>query len=282
MAADLHIGIDDEKVLVSTYPLRTRTGRATRRRTGTVTEHLPVPPTGRSRDVRVTFLASLGLPMFFASALLYAVGLPWWLLAGVTATTLGLVWRRDARRSRRAVFAVPRDPAARVLRTAQERAAYVRAVTVARRVRRTWPALAGMIDPETADRSLTSALDDLATLLVRRQELRRLRTALAGVRQRDVPADSPAVLALDAQRAAAEELWLATAEPANRILRSIDAAALAGETFLHERQIGDTARRAERALSRLAAGAPPAESAPDLAARTTAVLNAYRELAAPQ
>jgi hypothetical protein len=33
------------------------------------------------------------------------------------------------------------------------------------------------------------------------------------------------------------------------------------------------------ALARLTAGAPPAESAPDLAERTRAVLDAYRELA---
>jgi hypothetical protein len=280
MPADLHIGMDAEKAVVSAYPIGTRTGRARRNRTGTVTEWLPVPPSGRSRDMRITFLARLSLPLFFLSAALYAAGVPWLLLAVVSGGTLAVVGRRDARRARRTTFEVPRDPAARVLRTAEEREAYARAVTVSRRVRRTWPLLGGMVDPVIADRSLTNALDDLATLLVRRQEIRRLRAGLDGVPRAAVPADSPAVLALEAQREQAEQLWLSTAEQANHILRSIDAAALAGETFLHERQIGETARRAERSLARLTAGAPPAGSAPDLADRTAAVLDAYRELAA--
>jgi hypothetical protein len=278
MTAELHIGIDADKAVVSAYGIRTRTGRARRHRTGTVIESVPLPPTGRDREMRVTFLARLGLPLVFLSALLYAAGLPWWLLAAATATTLGLVWRCDLRASRAATFALPRDPDARVLRTPQERAAYARAVAVARRVRRTWPRLAGMIDPETADRSLTRALDDLATLLVRRQEIRRLRAGLDGYRPPNIPADSPAVLAMQAQRERAEQLWRDTAEQANRILRGIDAAALAGETFLHERQLGETAQRAERVLARLTAGAPPADAAPELADRTAAVLDAYREL----
>ena len=109
MPADLHIGMDTEKVVVSAYPIRTRTGRARRNRTGTVTECLPVPPSGRSREMRVTFLARLGLPLFFLSAALYAAGVPWLLLAAGTAATLALVGRRDARRAQRATFEVPRD-----------------------------------------------------------------------------------------------------------------------------------------------------------------------------
>jgi hypothetical protein len=278
MTAELHIGLDSDKAVISAYGIRTRTGRARRHRTGTVIESVPVPPSGRSREMRVTFLARLGLPLVFLSAVLYAAGLPWWLLAAATAGTLGLVWRTDRRAGQTTTFALPRDPDARVLRTPEERAASARADAVARRVRRTWPRLTGMIDPELADRSLTYALDDLATLLVRRQEIRRLRAGLDGYRPPNIPADSPAALALDAQRERAEQLWLDTAEQANRILRSIDAAALAGETFLHERQMGETAQRAERVLARLTAGAPPADAAPELADRTAAVLDAYREL----
>lgn len=282
MAAELHIGVDAEKIVVSPYRIRTRTGRARRHRAGSVVETVPVPPSGRGRELRVTFLARLSLPVILLAAALYAAGLPWWLPVGVAAGALGLAARRDHRSAQPASFAVPRDPAARVLRTPQERAAYSRAVAVARRVRRTWPALPGMIDPAIADHSLTHALDDLATLLVRRQEIRRLRAGLSGVRPEAVPDGSPAVQALAVQRERAEELWLATADQANRILRSIDAAALAGETFLHERQIGQTARQAGMALSRLTAVPPPDEAALDLADRTRAVLDAYRELAATE
>ena len=278
MAADLHIGMDGEKTVVSAFPLKTRCGRARRRRAGSVIESVPVLPSGRGRDVRVTFLARLSVPLLLAAAVLFAAGVPAWLLAGSLIATLGLAGCADRRRAQRAVFAVPRDAGTRVLRTGEERAAFARAVAVGRRVRRTWPELPGMIDPVEADRSLTHALDDLATLLVRRQEIRRLRAGLDGVRRQDVPAGSRAVLALAEQRDRAEELWLTTGEQANHILRSIDAAALAGETFLQERRIGATARQAELALARLSAGAPPAEAAPELADRTAAVLDAYREL----
>jgi hypothetical protein len=136
-----------------------------------------------------------------------------------------------------------------------------------------------MIDPELADRSLTRALDDLAVLLVRRQELRRLRAEIEGVRRQDVPADSPAVLALAAQRDRADELWLETGEQANRILRSLDRTAQAGEAFLHEHRIGEAARQAEIVLAGLTEE-PVAETGPELADRTAAVITAYRELAA--
>jgi hypothetical protein len=278
MAAELHIGADAEKTVVSAYPLKTRTGRARRRRTGSVIQSQPVLPSGRSREVRVTFLARLSLPLLFLGALGFVAGLPAWLVAGLVLVTVGLAGREDRRRAQSAIFQLPKDQETRVLRTPEERAAYDRAVDVARRVRRTWPDLSGMIDPVAADRSLTHALDDLATLLVRRQEIRRLRAGLAGVRHEGVAADSRAVLALTEQRERTEELWLTTAEQANHILRSIDAAALAGETFLRERQIGATARQAELVLARLTVGAPPAESAPELADHTSAVLDAYREL----
>ncbi|WP_133872466.1 hypothetical protein [Paractinoplanes brasiliensis] len=170
----------------------------------------------------------------------------------------------------------------RVLLTEQERAVFRRAAGVSRRIRRTWPGLPGMIDPETADVALTRALDDLGAVLVRRQELRRLRAGLEEVGDRGVPADSPAVLALAAQRERAAELWRETGEQANRILRSLDRAALAGEAFLREREIGETARQAELVLAGLAdrPGALAADAGPELAERTAAVITAYRELAA--
>jgi hypothetical protein len=278
--AELFIGADAEKTVVSAYRLKTRTGRARRSRAGTVTELRPVPPSGRSREVRVTFLARLSLPLALVSTLMFAAGVPGWLIAAIFLTTIGVAGWDDRRRAQRTIFEIPREPGARVLRTPEERAAYGRAVAVARRIRRTWPALPGMIDPEAADHTLTHALDDLASLLVRRQEIRRLRTGLDGVRVDNVPADSPAALALAEQRDRTEQLWLYSAAQANRILRSIEETALAGETFVREQRIGATARQAELALARLTVGAPPAESAPELAEGTAVVLAAYRELEA--
>lgn len=278
MQGELHIGADAEKVVVSPYPLRMREGRATRRRTGSVTEFFPALPSGRSREARIATTCRVALGLMVTTAFLYAVGLPWWLPALVSATGLTLLWRRMARASRPGRFAVPADDDSRVLWSEPERVAYERAVTVSRRIRRTWPALPDMIDPVTADRSLTRALGDLAGQMARRQEIRRLRSELADVRHQGVPADSPAVLALAAQRERVEKLWLETAESANRVLRSLDTAALAGETFLREKKISDTARAAEHVLASLVPDATPAEAGPELAARTEAVISAYREL----
>jgi hypothetical protein len=139
-----------------------------------------------------------------------------------------------------------------------------------------------MIDPVDADHTLTRALDQLAAVLARRQQIRRLRDELAEAGQADLPADSPARYALAVQRERVEALWRAAGQAANRTLTSINAAALAGESVLREQRIGRTARAAELAISQLAAtGAGPAvEAGPELAERTAAVVAAYRELAA--
>ncbi len=279
MGTELHAGIDFEKVVVSPYPLRTRSGVACRERAGTMTVFVPRPPSGRSREDRVTFAARLALPLLLVSAVLAASGFSWWLAAGGSAALVALVWRGQARAAQEAAFAVPRDTGSRVLWSVPERAAFAGALDASQRVRRTWPALDGMIDPVLADRSLTRALGELAEVLGRRQELRRLRGELAGVRDADIPGDSPARMAADLQRDRVDEVWRETGAAANRILGSIDAAARAGEGFIRERQVAATARHAERTLARVAGVPAAVESGPDLAGRTEAVIEAYRDLA---
>ena len=280
MGTELHIGSDHEKVVVSAYPLKARSGRLRRTRTGTLIEAVPRPPSGRSREDRMTYLARLALPLVLLTAVVSAFGLNWWLAMAANTALAALVWRRQARAAQPAALAVPRDPGSRVLWTAPERAAFEGAVVASRRVRRTWPALTGMIDPRLADRSLTRALDELAEVLARRQELRRLRSELAAVRDADIPADSPARAAVDEQSARAADLWREADTTVNRILGSIDTAARAGESFIRERQVAATARYAERALARVTGTPAVAESGPDLADRTEAVIAAYRDLAA--
>ncbi|WP_250036220.1 hypothetical protein [Paractinoplanes maris] len=282
MPAELYIGMDAEKTVLSPYALRLRTGRAVRHRTGSVTEVVPTEPSGVSREARLASASRLSLSLIFVSAALYAAGVPWWLSVAASVAVVATRWYRQDRAARTASFEIPAGDGVHVLHTDEERAVLQRAVGVSRRIRRTWPALPGMIDPDLADRSLTGALDDLGALLVRRQELRRLRAELAGVRRQDVPADSPAVHALVAQRERADQLWRETGVRTNRILRSLDRTALAGEAFLREREIGETARQAELVLTGLADqhAAPGAGSGPELAERTAAVITAYRELAA--
>ncbi|GIE30034.1 hypothetical protein Ait01nite_030790 [Actinoplanes italicus] len=277
---ELHAGVDAEKVVVSPYPIKVRSGVVRRERTGTLVETVPRMPSGRSREDRVTFAARLALPLLFVSAVLAASGFSWWLAAGGSAVLVAAMWRRQARAAQEAAFAVPRDGESRVLWSVPERAAFAGALDASRRVRRTWPALDGMIDPVLADRSLTRALGELADVLARRQELRRLRGDLAGVRDADIPMDSPAKLAADAARERADVAWREAGDAANRILGSIDAAARAGEGFIRERQVAATARHAERTLARVAGVPATADSGPDLAGRTEAVIAAYRDLAA--
>lgn len=279
MGTELHIGLDHEKTVVSAYPLKARSGRLRRTRTGTLIEAVPRPPSGRSREERVTSAARLALPLVLISAVLSVFGMSWWLAAAGSVALVALFWRGQARAAQPAALAVPRDSHSRVLWTAPERAAFEGALVASRRVRRTWPALAGMIDPQAADWSLTEALDELAEVLGRRQELRRLRRELTAVRDADIPADSPARSAVEAQSERAEELGREADAAVDRILRSIDAAARAGESFIRERQVAATARYAERTLARVTGAPTVTDSGPELADRTEAVIAAYRDLA---
>jgi hypothetical protein len=276
----LHIGIDAEKVVVSPLPLKMRVGRARRVRWGSVTEVVPVPSSGRSRPDRVRFASQLSLVLVVLSAVLSALGVAWWAAASGSIALVVFVAGEQARAARAGIVALPKGEGSHVLHAAEERAAFERAFVVAKRVRRTWPALRHMIDPVDADLSLTAALAELAAIMAQRQQVRRLRVELADATRHDLPADSPAVRALAEQRLRVEALWRSTAGAANRILASINAAALAGENLIREQRIGDTAREAEMAISRLTAGGPPqTEAGPDLAERTAAVIAAYRELA---
>jgi hypothetical protein len=286
MASDeprrLQIGIDAEKVVVAGVPLTMRSGRAVRRRDGSVTEVVPVPPSGRGRSVRIRFVCRLALVLGLLSAVLSAAGINWWVPAGLAVLILVVVTVEQSRAARPGFLAVPSGDSGHVLWESQERSAYAKALVVTRRIRRTWPELAHMIDPIEADASLTRALDDLAAIMARRQEIRRLRAELAGVAHQNLPADSPAVLALLEQRSRVEELWRETGATANRVLASINAAARAGDDLIREQRIADTAVRAELVIAQIAAagGARSVEAGPELAERTAAVVDAYRELAA--
>ena len=279
---ELHVGFDAEKVVVAPVPLRMRTGRARRRRLGSLIEVVALPPSGRTREDRVRFASQLSLVLLVLCAVQTALGVPWWASAGGSVALVAFVAEQQRRAARTGYLAVPAGDDCHLLYAREERVAYERAVAVARRVRRTWPALEHMVDPADADRSLARALDDLAAVMGRRQQIRRLRAELAAIDDHDLPADSPAVLALAEQRARVDALWRETGASANRIIAAITAAALTGENLIRERHIGDTARDAALAITRLTAAdrARSVEAGPELAERTVAVVAAYRELAA--
>ncbi|GID98623.1 hypothetical protein ACFQFC_15740 [Amorphoplanes digitatis] len=276
----LHIGFDAEKIVVSPYPLEVRGGRARRSRLGSVTEVVPAPASGRGRKDRARTASQLALVLVLLSAVLSVFGVSGWSAAAGSGVIVAAVVLWQARAARVGSIALPRGEGAHVLYAAEERTAFERAVVVARRVRGTWPALHHMIDPDDADRNLAGALEQLAAVMSRRQQIRQLREELAGAAPHGLPAGSPAVRALAEQRLRVEGLWRSTAGEANRILASINAAALAGENLIREQRIGETAREAELAISRLTVDPAGSDAGPELAERTAAVIAAYRELAA--
>jgi hypothetical protein len=277
----LHIGIDAEKVVVAPYPLAMRTGRARRRRLGSITEVVPVPSSGLGREDRVRFVSQLGLVLLILCTVLSALGIPWWAPAAGSVALVAFVAVQQGRAARTGSLAIPRGDDCHVLYAPDERTAYARAVVVARRIQRTWPALEHMIDPADADRSLSRALDDLAGIMARRQEIRRLRAELSEIDDVDLAADDPAGQAAAAQRDRVDELWHASGTTANSVLTGLNAAALAGENLIREQRIGAAARDRATAIARITAAdaGRSAEAGPDLAERTAAVIAAYRELA---
>ncbi len=282
-AARLHVGADADTTVVSLVAVRLRSGRARHRRAGSVNHVVPVPPSGRSRAQRTRTAVRLGAVLATLCTVLAALGVPWLLPAAVAVLLLGQFVRDQARAAAPGVLALPGPQvAAHVLHAVPDRQTFARCVAMADRIRATWPALRDMIDPGVAEPLLRRALWELAGVLGRRQEIRRLRAELGDVRLTGLPADSPAVRALREQRAEVERLWRDADADVERHCARLRTAVAAGEDLIREQQVGRTARDAQLVLARLStAGAPVAGAAgEDLADRTAAVTAAYRELAA--
>ncbi|GAA0813213.1 hypothetical protein [Spirilliplanes yamanashiensis] len=274
--ARLYVGADRTAVVVTPRPPKLRTGRAVRRRHGAFVEVVPVPPGGPSlRGIAVplvTFVGALNL-------LLVNLGLAWYLPAAVSVVVLVVVAQALHRANSPGTFAAPAD--GHLLSHPADRETMTRCVAVAHRIRRTWPALRHMIDPAVADQQLARALADLAAVLSRREEIRRLRDELAAVRADGLGADSSAVRALREQRAEVDALWRDADAEVEQHADRLHATALAGERLIREQQVAAAARGAERAVARLAPGRAAAAdgAAEQLAGRTEAVIAAYRDLA---
>jgi hypothetical protein len=159
------------------------------------------------------------------------------------------------------------------LTAAAERTAFDRAVTVADRVAKTWPALDGLIDVPEAENLLAEALWEIAGGLARRQELK---AVLAQLTRPDFaaapPADATAAKLQTQIRATKEALSAVEIDLAGR-LASLGRAEEAGRTLIREREMHEAIRAAERSL---ATTSP--DPAADLAEHTHLVLTAYREL----
>jgi hypothetical protein len=167
-----------------------------------------------------------------------------------------------------------------------ERNQLTEALRLAARIAGNSARLGDLIDPADAARSVAVAVWDLAAVLQRQEQLRAVRAGLARHDAADLPTDSPAVRAGRAERARADEAWTAVVAESRRHLQSLRTAADAGDNLLREWDFGAEAKQARRSLDELGAAGAAAGAAgsgahgEDLAARTTAVVAAYRQLAA--
>jgi hypothetical protein len=225
----------------------------------------------------VTWLVTLGGPnivsRFCAIAILVVV------VSGIRAFLLTADASRvlEAGPSPRTYWQVTSKP---------ERDELAEALRLAARIAGNGDRLADLIDPADAAQSVAVAVWDLAGVLQRQEQLREVRAGLARHDAADLPTDSPAVRAGRAERARADEAWTAVLAESRRHVQALRTAADAGDNLLREWDFGAEAKQARQSLDDLGAAGAAAGAAgsgghgEDLAARTTTVVAAYRQLAA--
>ncbi|MEH0819856.1 MULTISPECIES: hypothetical protein [unclassified Micromonospora] len=152
------------------------------------------------------------------------------------------------------------------------------------RIRATLPLLDSMVDPQYGDLMLARALWQLAELLDRRQEIRRVRDRLIQMDYSDLPADSLAVFRILAQIDQVRDLWSDNNGRIEKVLADLRATLESSSRFIRERRaessVNQTLQEIETTLLNLAITAPPhhPDASENLSETTIAVLNAYKEL----
>lgn len=279
----LYIGHDPAVTVVSTRPLRVERGGVRTYRWGHVAELFPGgAPAGFTKAQQVLVLS---VALFVLAAVAAAFGSAWTFVPALFGVAALIVSGQleGARRRPGRILAPEYDRRAEqcfLLVDHRERRDLWTAVNVGKRVCRTLPALAGMVDTDAAERLLASALFDIAKVLNQRQEVRRLIHELGRQRHYGLPADNPAVRKLHRQR---ERLIQALSDLDGEVARKIaglEATAVASETFIREREIHQVTSRVDQTLASLAPadilGTP--DSGLALADEVEAVVAVYREL----
>ncbi len=276
----LYVARDDSTTIISRQRLRVAGPRLAVSRWGGVEESvserqriLPAPSLLRAASVVLPpgvmtgalWLAGTGLDIAFcAGAATF--------FAGAYLIPLAQKLRRTA----------PRDQGGaapfRALFDAQEREQFDETLDVARRVAETWPALSGLIDERDAQWALNEALWDLAVILGRRQDTRRIVESLEGHRTEDLSPTGRLGDSLAGQLSkAVATLGRLDADIAAR-RASIASAEATGRRFVREQALIQDLRQASRSLDAEPAESTGVDAASELADRTAAVIDAYREL----
>jgi hypothetical protein len=281
-APSLYIGHNRAMTVVSVLPLKVRGGGARTFRWGRVAEVVPGgSPAGFTTARRLLVLGTL---LFVAASGVAALGSAWaWLaaLGGVTALVVSGQLEGAQRRPGTIRPESGRHAEQHCLLVDQrERNDLWAAINIGRRIHRMLPALDGMVDIDSAERLLASALFDLAKVLRSRQEVRRLAGELSQPRHHGLPADSPAVRKLLAQRDRLKQALSDLDVDVARRVAGLEATAVASENFLREKEIHQVTARVDKTLASLAPPDLPGmpDSGVELADEVEAVLAVYREL----
>jgi hypothetical protein len=278
----LWIARDADKVVVSTCPLRV-SAKAQRHEWGNITDISAGAASTQDAGNRQSSRALLILGIAALAGCLLRI--PWQVLLPVTAVIGGVIVLSQVTAERVGVVVAPDldhyPDIHRVLTTVEERADFLELVRLTVRVGRTLPALKGLVEPTQASQLLALGLWDGAKMLARRQDIRAVLHDLKRHEHDDLPPLSRSRHDLNNQRQRAAALWNEVNAELDRLREHLMAAAVAGETFIRDRDLDRTLERTEKALAELAANDGPGEStaAEQLADETTAVLSAYRDLA---
>ncbi len=277
--ARLYVARDDKSIVVSRSRVRQPGARPVRHPWSALVE--VAAPSTRDHD-RLPLVAVVVPPV--ATALITTASLS--IEAGVVAGAMVffgtsylsplLLRRRRAPKTRAARTVTLTAPA--------DRAAFDRALGVADRISESWPRLGSLIDPPEAEALLAGALEEIAAVLARRQELT---VVLAELSRPDFAAHSPGNETVrelrDHQRATKAALADLDIELARREA-SLSRAERAGHDFICEQEMREAIRTAEESLRtahRPELGAlptPAPDAGADLAEHTRSVIDAYREL----
>jgi hypothetical protein len=169
------------------------------------------------------------------------------------------------------------DAPFRTLFDRPERHRFAQTLDLAKRITDAWPALSGLIDRRETERALNQALWDIADLLSRQQDVRRIAETLQAQSADGTPlADAVSRELGDQVAKARERLRRLELEVASR-MAALETVEAAGRRFVREQRLIQTLRETGQFLNTQVAE-PPTDAGAELAERTTAVLEAYREL----
>ena len=170
------------------------------------------------------------------------------------------------------------DAPFRTLFDEQERRLFQETLDVAERITDTWPDLEGLIDQRDAEWSLNQALWDLADLLARRQQVRRILASLESQKTEHLRPDSTASAGLAANLTRARTTLQRLENEAAARRASLADAQAAGTRFVHEQRTLKALQESSESLTALPVESTRADIGAELAERTAAVLQAYQEL----